>query len=445
MSVYDEYRKKRMSAAEAVRIVKDGDWVDYHHALSFPPDLDRALADRIGELHDVNVRGSLELQPIQVVERDPGQVSFTYNTWHSSALERKYIDRGRAFFVPMTFRNVGSYYLRGYAPVDVAMVAVTDMDEHGDFGLGVTACCIEEILAVAKHVIVEVIPDMPHIHGIGKDRINIADVDAVVESTARLYQMPVPPVPGETEKRIASHIIPLIHDGATLQLGIGGIPEAVGNMIIESDLKDLGMQTEFMSTSMLKLYQAGKINDSRKSLFEGKGLFSIAAGPRELYDFLDHNDRILCGPMIYVNNPEVCEKNEEFVSINGCLSVDLYGQVGSESAGTRHISGSGGQLDFAIGAYASPNGKSILTLPAAFTDKEGRRHSNIKPFLMGDIVTTPRSSVHYVATEYGIVNLAGAATWQRAERLIGIAAPEFRDELVLAAEKQKIWRPSNKR
>ena len=445
MNIYEEYKKKLVSAEEAVKIVKDGDWVDYSQTCSFPEVLDEALAKRKGELKDVKIRNAISMKPIQVVEQDPLRESFTYNVWHCSGLDRKYIDKGMAFFSPMLFRNCGSYYKRGYCPVNVAMISVSQMDKHGYFSYGLTNCCMQEILDVADHIIVEVNEQMPVVYGLEGDHIHISDVTYVVEGHKNICTVSSP-APTDIDKKIAGYILPQLRDGITLQIGIGGMPNALGGMIAESDLHDLGMHTELISDGYLKLYQAGKITNKKKAVNRGKGVFSICNGSLELYDFLDHNMDILSAPMSYVNNPDVIRSLDNFVSINGCIAVDLYGQVSSESSGTRQISGTGGQLDFVTGAYDAPHGQSYLALPSSRVDKEGVKHSNILPkFTGGDIITTPRTQTQMVVTEYGIAELSGKTTWARAEALIGIAHPDFRDELIAAAEEQKIWRRSNKR
>jgi len=250
----------------------------------------------------------------------------------------------------MLFRNCGAYYTKGLAPVDVAMVTVSPMDSHGSFSFGLTNCCMQEMLDSAKRIVLEVNPTMPFVFGSEGDHINIADVDFVVESSE-----PIPTVksPGATDldRVIAGNIFPYLRDGITLQLGIGGMPNSLGALIADSDLKDLGMHTELMSDGYLKLYEAGKITNNRKELNRGKGVFSICNGSRALYDFLDRNIGILSAPMHYVNDPATVGQLDNFVSINGCIAADLYGQVCSESAGTRQISGTGGQLDFVTGAF----------------------------------------------------------------------------------------------
>ena len=213
----------------------------------------------------------------------------------------------------------------------------------------------------------------------------------------------------------------------------------------ESDLKDLGMHTELLSDGFVDLYEAGKLTNSWKTLHRGKGVFGIALGSQRLYDWVGENQGLLSFPMDYVNQPSVMAQMENMISINNCIAIDLYGQVSSESAGTRHISGTGGQLDFSTGAYDAPGGKGFICMTSSYRDKAGNLKSRILPkFTQGDIITTPRTQAFYIVTEYGIVNLAGRSTWERAELLISLAHPDFRDELIAAADKQKIWRNSNR-
>ena len=442
--IQKEYREKLKTAEDAVKLISSGDWVDYSQACSFPQLLDEALAARSAELHDVKLRNAISMLPVQTVEKDTA-AAFTYNVWHCSALDRKYLDARKAFFTPLLFRHCGIYYQKGYAPVDVAMVTVAPMDENGDFSFGLTNCCMQEVLDAAKRIILEVNPAMPVITGTEHDRINIRDVDAVVESDRPLPTVPVPHAT-ELDRKIAEYIFPFITDGCCLQLGIGGIPNSIGSMIAQSDVKDIGMHAELMSDGYLDLYRAGKITNRKKSVFRGKGIFSICNGSRELYDFLDHNGGILSAPMSFVNSSEVIRQLDDFVSVNGCLAVDLYGQVSSESVGTRQISGTGGQVDFITGTLEAEHGRAFLTMHSVFKDSAGGLHSNIVPkFTAGDIITTPRALTPNIVTEYGIASLTGRPVWQRAEALIAIAHPDFRDELIRAAEEQKIWRRSNKR
>ena len=444
MNFAEEYKRKLKTPEEAVKLVKDGDWVDYSVGIGFPVLLDAALAKRKDELRDIKIRGSLAMQPIQAVEQDRERRTFTYNSWHCSGYERKLCDEGLCNYIPMIFRNMASYYRR-YLTVNVAMISVAPMDSKGFFNFSMVNCTTRAILDAADLIFLEVNEHMPHVYGGQEDCIHISEVDVVVEGEHKpLAQLPVPPAT-EIDEKIASLLLPHIPDGATIQLGIGGMPNSVGKLMAESDLKDLGMHTELLSDGFVDLYEAGKLTNSRKTLHRGKGVFGIALGSQRLYDWVGENQGLLSFPMDYVNQPSVMAQMENMISINNCIAIDLYGQVSSESAGTRHISGTGGQLDFSTGAYDAPGGKGFICMTSSYRDKAGNLKSRILPkFTEGDIITTPRTQAFYIVTEYGIVNLAGRSTWERAELLISLAHPDFRDELIAAADKQKIWRNSNR-
>lgn len=444
MNFAEEYKRKLRTPEEAVKLVKDGDWVDYSVGIGFPVLLDAALAKRKNELRDIKIRGSLAMQPIQAVEQDRERRTFTYNSWHCSGYERKLCDEGLCNYIPMIFRNMASYYRR-YLTVNVAMISVAPMDSKGFFNFSMVNCTTRAILDAADLIILEVNEHMPHVYGGQEDCIHISEVDVVVEGEHKpLAQLPIPPAT-EIDEKIASLLLPHIPDGATIQLGIGGMPNSVGKLMAESDLKDLGMHTELLSDGFVDLYEAGKLTNSRKTLHRGKGVFGIALGSQRLYDWVGENQGLLSFPMDYVNQPSVMAQMENMISINNCIAIDLYGQVSSESAGTRHISGTGGQLDFSTGAYDAPGGKGFICMTSSYRDKSGNLKSRILPkFTQGDIITTPRTQVFYIVTEYGIVNLAGRSTWERAELLISLAHPDFRDELIAAADKQKIWRNYNR-
>lgn len=444
MNFAEEYKRKLRTPEEAVKLVKDGDWVDYSVGIGFPVLLDAALAKRKDELRDIKIRGSLAMQPIQAVEQDRERRTFTYNSWHCSGYERKLCDEGLCNYIPMIFRNMASYYRR-YLTINVAMISVAPMDSKGFFNFSMVNCTTRAILDAADLIILEVNEHMPHVYGGQEDCIHISEVDVVVEGAHKpLAQLPIPPAT-EIDEKIASLLLPHIPDGATIQLGIGGMPNSVGRLMAESDLKDLGMHTELLSDGFVDLYEAGKLTNSRKTLHRGKGVFGIALGSQRLYDWVGENQGLLSFPMDYVNQPSVMAQMENMISINNCIAIDLYGQVSSESAGTRHISGTGGQLDFSTGAYDAPGGKGFICMTSSYRDKAGNLKSRILPkFTQGDIITTPRTQAFYIVTEYGIVNLAGRSTWERAELLISLAHPDFRDELIAAADKQKIWRNSNR-
>lgn len=444
MDFINEYNRKLCTADEAVGCVKDGDWVEYTSNLGYPAALDLALSRRRDELHHVKIRGDLLFGPVQVVECDPTQEHFVYNTWHCSGYERRLCDRGLAFFEPMVFRNLEWYY-KNFLTSNVCMATVSGMDSEGYFYFGTSLGLSKCIADNSDIVIVEVNRNMPRIRGGDAVRIHISEVDRIVESgDPPLYEMPNP-APTQTDIKIANLVLPHIRDGATIQLGIGGMPNALGKLIADSDLKDLGMHTELCSDGYLAMFKAGKLTNAKKSLHRGVGVLGLLIGSHELNEWASENPAVAGYPLSYVNDPYVIAQNDNMISINACISADLYGQVCSESSGTRQISGTGGQLDFVTGASMSRGGKSIICMTSTFTDRAGNMHSRIVPHFNGDIVTTPRSQVYYLATEYGVVNLAGLTTWERADALIGIAHPDFRDELIKAAEAQRIWLPSNKR
>lgn len=444
MDFMTEYKSKLGTPAQAAALVRDGDWVEYGNGTTFAALCDEALAARRDELHDVKIRGQIMYGPLKAVECDPAGEHFTYNSWHCSAYERKLLDRGQGFFSPMIFRNLAWYY-RENIPSDVAFVQATPMDKHGYFNFSVSAGTTLDIAGRCRAIVIEVNRHLPKVYGAWNESIHISDVAMVVEGGDR----PTPQVPSRAPSAediaIANHVIPYIVDGATLQLGIGGTPDALGSIIAQSDLKDLGMHTELCTDGFLDLYKAGKLTNKRKNIFRGKGVLGLATGSQALYDWLDENPGVIALPIAYVNDPAVISQMDNFISLNSCVSVDLYGQVSSESAGLRQISGTGGQVDFLTGAAMSRGGKAFICVASSRVGKDGVRRSNIVPHFNGEIITSPRAQAYYIATENGVVNLAGRSTWERAEGLIGLAHPDFREELIRAAEEQRIWRRSNRR
>ena len=439
-----EYKDKLRTPEEAVSVIKSGDWIDYTSTLGMPILLDRALAKRRDELSDVKIRGNLIRGPIEVAECDPSQEHFIYHSWHCSAYERKLCDRGLCYYIPMVFHNNAAYY-EFFIKVNVAMVSVSPMDKHGYFNFSVNTGVAGPICEKADIVIVEVNEHMPKIHGGYHECIHISEVDMIVEGEHEPFKNYLPVNPTPEDEMIAKHIIPYIVDGANLQLGVGAVPNAIGAAIADSDIKNLGMHTELCTDAFLELYRQGKITNKRKNINKGKGVFGCAVGSMELYEWLDDNPGIAAFPLEYVNKPDVIAQLDNMVSINACVAVDLYGQVAAESAGSRQISGTGGQLDFLAGASASRGGKAFICMKSVHRHRDGTIQSRILPQFNGDIITSPRSQVYFIATEYGVVNLEGKSTWERAEDLISIAHPDFRDELIEAAKEKKIWRQSNKR
>ena len=297
-----------------------------------------------------------------------------------------------------------------------------------------------------KVVIVEVNENMPRCLGGFDNCIHVSEVDMIVEG--RNDPMGVQPsgTATEVDRAVAKLIVEQIPDGACLQLGIGGMPNTVGAMLCESDLKDLGVHTEMYVDAYVDLAMAGKVTCMKKNIDRGRQVFAFAAGTPKLYDYLDDNPACMAAPISYTNDIRTIAAIDNFVSINNAVDVDLYGQVNGETAGTKQISGAGGQQDFVLGAYLSKGGKSFICLSSTHADKDGTLHSRIRPTLQnGSVVTDTRVNTMYVVTEYGCVCLKGLTVWERAEKLISIAHPDFREELIREAEKQKIWYPHNRR
>lgn len=440
-----EYKNKLMTADEAVKIVQSGDWVDYGTNLAFPELLDAALAKRKGEVHDVKVRGICVPGPIMVAEMDPERESFIYNSFMLTKYERSLCDRGLCNVIPMVFRNLPIYYRR-HLTSNVLMIKTTGMDKHGYFNFSVNNLCTRAMVEAAEAVIVEVDENLPYCFG-SEQVVHISEVTAVVEGEhgplAELKHAPET----ETDVKIAEQIIDRMYDGAIIQLGIGALPDEIGRQIAKSDLKELGIHTELLVDAYYDMYEQGQItNITKPGLLKGRSVFGFALGTQRLYDWVDQNPTLLTYPINYVNNVQVIAEIDNFVSINNAISVDLSGQINAQSVGTRQISGTGGQLDFVTGAFENPNGTSYIALSSTYTDKKGHEHSRIVPYLKpGETVTDPSSQAYKIVTEYGMVNLAGCSTWERAEKLISIAHPDFRDSLIWTAEKMNVWKRSNKR
>ena len=317
-----EYRQKLCTPEEAVEVVKSGDWVDYTSSLGKPVLLDKALAKRRDELFDVKIRGNLVEGPIEVAECDETQEHFVYHTWHCSAYERKLCDRGLCYYIPMVFHNNAAYY-KYFLNVNVVMVSVSPMDKHGYFNYSVNTGVAGPIVQNADVVIVEVNEHMPKIHGGYGECIHVSEVDYIVEGKHEPFTTGKPYVPSEIDRKIAQNLLPYICDGATLQLGIGSMPNALGELIAETDRKDLGMHTELCSDAYLHLYKAGKLTNKKKTIDRGKGVFGVAIGSSELYEWLDDNHGVAAYPLEYVNRPDVIAQIDNMVSINSCVSVDI--------------------------------------------------------------------------------------------------------------------------
>jgi butyryl-CoA:acetate CoA-transferase len=445
MTLFQEYRRKLVTADQAVAVVQSGDWVDYGAFCCAPECLDEALAARGDGLHDVKIRALAFPGKARVASETMSPDGFVYNSWHFSGPERKNHDQGLCHFIPFVYHEGPSHY-RQNLRTDVAMVRVAPMDGAGYFNFGIANSFQRAIIENARTVIIEVNSLMPRCLGGASESVHLSEVDYIVESDDRnLLVLPdarISPI----DEAIAAQVVEQMEDGSCLQLGIGGLPNAVGKLIADSDLKNLGVHTEMLADAYLDMVEKGKITNSEKAMDKGKMVYTFALGSNRLYDFLDNNPACASYPVDYTNTLSAISANPKVVSINNALEIDLFGQVSSESSGFRHITGTGGQFDFAYGAYHSKGGKSFICLSSTVADKHGNISSRIRPvFDPGTIVTLPRTITHYVVTEYGMVNLKGKSTWERAEALISIAHPAFRSELIAEAERMNIWSPANRK
>ncbi len=416
---------KITSAAEAVRIIQSGNRVFVHSAAASPQQLVQAMTDRSAELRDVEVV-HLHTEGIAPYARAEFAQNFRTNALFVGANVRDAVNEGNADYVPVFLSEVPGLFRKGIMPLDVALVQVSPPDRHGFCSLGISVDVSRAAVQTATHVIAQINPNMPRTHGDGL--IHISHIDSAVVVNDLLHEFD-PGTPNEVEMAIGRHCASLIDDGATLQMGIGAIPNAVLAALV--DHKDLGIHTEMFSDGAIDLVEKGIVNNEKKRVHPGKVVSSFAMGTRRLYDFIDDNPQVVLLDVAYVNDTAVIRRNPKVTAINSAIEVDLTGQVGADSMGTRQYSGVGGQMDFVRGASLSDGGKPIIALPSATS----RGISRIVPYLrLGTGVVTTRAHVHYVVTEYGVAYLYGKNLRQRARALIDIAHPDHR-----AALEEKAW------
>lgn len=417
-----------ISAEQAAALVKSGMWLDYGASLCQPDVFDRALAARKEELTNVKIRSCLSLRPRAVIENDAEGKHFHMFSWHFSAYDRRKHDAGRCNYVPLNLGEVPDYYRRFLDPVDITILKTCPMDEGGYFNFGPTNMWQRAAVEHSKLVIVEINREIPYAFG-KENGVHLRDVDFIVEGDDQhCVELPNPD-PNEIDRTVARRIAAEVEDGSCLQIGIGGMPNAVCSLLFESGVKDLGIHTEMMTDGLGLLYRSGRVTGSRKNLDPGKVTYTFALGSSALYATTNRNPDMYCHQVDYTNSPNIIMQNERAVSINNTTQVDLQGQVASETDGQRHISGTGGQLQFVRGAYASKEGKSFICLSSTY-EKNGVRRSRIVFSLTpGNIVTTPRSDVMYLVTEFGMVNLKGRSVAERARGIIALAHPDFHEEL----------------
>ena len=399
---------REISSTQAADLVRSGMWLDYGVSLCQPDVFDTALAARQGTLENVKIRSCLSMRPRAVLESDPEGKHFFWFSWHFSSYDRGKHDAGRCNYLPLNLGEVPDYYRCFLEPVDMVILKCCPMDADGFFNFSAANLWHRAMIERARIVVVEVTRGLPN------------------------------PPPTDVDRVVARQIAAEVENGACPQIGIGGMPNAVCSLLLESGVRDLGVHTEMLTDGIADLYRAGRISGSRKTLNPGKIVYTFALGSSALYAALERNPDFDCHPVDYTNPPHIIMRNERVISINNTTQIDLQGQAASESDGHRHISGTGGQLQFVRGAYASRGGKSFICLASTY-EKRGERRSRIVLNLTpGNVVTTPRSDVMSIVTEYGMVNLKGKSVAERAKALIGIAHPDFREGLERQAHEHRL-------
>lgn len=424
----DKYKDKIVSVEDAVKLVKSGDKVMIQETHSEPKILLKALIDRAPELRDVTVMAHLHWGPADY-SKPEYQGSFKGWSQFLGNNTRNDFREGRVDFLPMYFIDLVDYYSHTNPP-DVFILQVPTPNDDGICSFGLNADYAVTAAASAKKLIVQVNPSLPYTYG---ETISLDRATCIVEQDEPLTEIAMGKI-GETELMIGKHIADIISDGDTLQLGIGGVPDAVLSCL--SDKKDLGIHTEMFSDGVVDLYNAGVITNKRKNVNKGKFICNFLVGTKKLFDFVDHNPDVLVLSVEKTNDPRVASQNDNLVSINSCFQVDLFGQVVSASLNGVQYSGVGGQVDFVRASNWSKGGKAIITLKS--TAKKGTISNVVCHLPKGSIVTTSRYDVGYICSEYGLVNLHGLTVRERAKALIGIAHPDYREELSRQAKELKI-------
>lgn len=426
------YQEKLTTPDKIARQVQSGWLLGMDTATSQTPAIMTAIAEyiRSSDITGVKVQALLDAYPFEFYTDPTLAGKMTGYSWFSSSAARKAVNAGYADIIPAYYRDFPTR-IRAEYDYDAVCVEVAPMDRHGYFSLALNGSYIDAMLDKTKRIFLEVNDRQPR--GLCGSLIHISQVDAIVEYN---HDLPVlPPVQlDEVSKTIGGLIAERIPDGACLQLGIGAIPDATG-MALKAK-HDLGIHTEMFTDSMVELIECGAVNNSKKQIHRGKTVTTFAFGSQRIYDYIDDNPAVEILPVEYVNDPDVICQNDNMISINAAVEVDLFGQVCAESVGTKHMSGSGGQIDYVRGACQSRGGKSFI----AFTSTaKGGTISKIKPILTpGAVVTTSKNDVDYIVTEYGVAHMRGRSLGERARQLIAIAHPDFRDELTFEAKKRGI-------
>jgi 4-hydroxybutyrate CoA-transferase len=427
----EAYRGKVVRANEALSVVRPGDHVWIHAGCSNPEELVRAMVARAGELKGVEVTHLMTFGCADYAEpRYAG--SFRHRSLFTGTNVRAAVNEGRADFVPVYLSEIPRLITTGALPVDVALIHVSPPDEHGFCSYGVGVECTKAASERARNVIALVNRRMPR--SLGDAFIHVSRLTHVVEVDRALLELPHAGDIGDVACGIGAQVASLIQDGATLQMGIGEIPDAV--LLHLKDKRNLGIHTEMFSDGVVDLFESGVVNGEAKTLHRGKIVASFVLGSRRTFDFIDNNPFVEFHPSDYVNDPFVIAQNDKMVAINSALAVDLTGQVCADSLGRQIYSGFGGQVDFVRGAARSKGGKPVIALPS--TAKGGRVSRIVDVLSEGSGVVTNRADVHYVVTEHGIARLHGRSLRERAQELIAVAHPDFRGELQDAARRRRL-------
>ena len=428
MSWKGTYKSRITTAEKAIKAIKSGDYVVFSETAGIPQLIAKTLAQHKDEYDDVKIYHMLTLGDAPYLKPEC-YGHFRHITNFVGGNSRQALLDQQADFIPCYFKDVPAMFGDAF-PVDVAVVSVSNPDMDGYCSFGVSCDYAKAATKKAKTVIAEINEMTPYTFG-PLNKIHVSEIDYIVPCAYKLPEIPNPVI-GEVEKNIGKNCASLIQDGATLQLGIGAIPDAV--LLSLYDKKDLGIHTEMFSDGVVDLVEAGVITNMRKNLHKGKFVSTFIMGTSKVYDFIDNNPAVTLYPVDYVNDPWVIGQNDNLISINSCIEVDMMGQVASETLGLKQFSGTGGQVDFVRGAKLSKGGISIMAMPS--TAAKGTA-SRIVPFLAaGAAVTTPRNDVDYIVTEYGVAKLRGKTLRERAQNLIKIAHPDFREGLMKEYEKR---------
>ncbi len=424
----DRRNAQPISATDAADLVRSGDWVEYGTGLGQPDVFDLALAERVDELDDVKIRACLTVRPRAVLEADPGREHFHWFNWHFTGYDRAKGDVGLADYIPCNLGEIPDYYRRFIDPPEIAVLKTCPKDERGFYNFSLATLWHHAIIERAKIVIVEESAALPSLAGVD-NAVHESEVDFVIAGDDRpAPEIPNPP-PTDADRAVARLIAAEVQDGSCLQVGIGAMPNAVCSLLRESGVRDLGVHTEMLTDGIVDLYRAGVVTGARKTLYPGKIVCTFGLGTNMLYETADRNPDFLCHAVDLTNPPHIVMQNDNVVAINSTTQMDLQGQAASESSGHRHISGTGGQAQFVRGAYASEGGKSFICMSSTH-ERNGQRTSRILLELTpGNVITTCRTDMMYVVTEFGIVNLKGKSVPERATAMISLAHPDFRDDL----------------